>query len=210
MEWPDNILTSPFVLYADCDVAYEGRASSTLNRGNYIIIRKADGSFLIHGSNKSTPINYQGPKSKMTLSDDVITVHRKKEIITVRVYDIKTIEILMDWSIGDLNISMTEKDLVHKFVTNPEEYLKWRPIQVSQEYQTSMGPVDVMCLDALGGKSIIEFKRHKITLNHCIQLKKYIEAMGSNVIGYVAAPDINVNALEYCHINNFTYIKICF
>jgi RecB family endonuclease NucS len=120
------------------------------------------------------------------------------------------IDILSGWSAGNLNINMTEKDLVKKFVTDPERYLKWRPIEIILEYRTSMGPVDVMCLDALGGKSIIEFKRHKITLNHCVQLKKYIEAMGSNVKGYVAAPDINAKALEYCYNNDFAYIKICF
>lgn len=210
MEWPKDIHSNPFILYADCDVTYDGRATSTLSRGNYIVIRKADGSFLIHGSNKSTPINYQGPKSKMTLSEDTITVHRKKESIKVRVYSIKKIDILPDWSIGELNISMTEKNLVEKFVANPEQYLKWNPVEVRLEYSTSMGPVDVMCLDALGGVSIIEFKRHKITLNHCIQLKKYVEAMGCNVTGYIAAPRINAKALEYCHLNNFTYIEIDF
>jgi RecB family endonuclease NucS len=210
MDWPKEINENPFIIYADCEVIYNGRAASVLNRGNYVIIRKVDGSFLIHGSNKSTPINYQGPKSKIKIINDQIIVNRKKESIIVKVYCIRNINVLEGWSVGNLNISMTEKDLVKKFIANPEQYLRWQPATVTQEFKTAMGPVDVLCIDALGGKSIIEFKRHKITLNHCMQLKKYVEAMGSNVIGYVAAPDINKKALEYCHLNNFNYIKIDF
>src|SRR5437764_15166834 len=43
---PEQEITEPFVLLADCEVVYEGRASSTLRRGHYLLIRKADRSFL--------------------------------------------------------------------------------------------------------------------------------------------------------------------
>ena len=56
-----------FVLYCLCDVVYDGRAYSTLERGNYLIIYKPDGSLLIHGSSKSTPRNYQSVGSKVDL-----------------------------------------------------------------------------------------------------------------------------------------------
>src|SRR5947209_1248902 len=58
-------VTDPFILLADCQVTYEGRASSVLPRGHYLLVRKADGSFLVHGARLTTPLNYQGAGSRL-------------------------------------------------------------------------------------------------------------------------------------------------
>src|SRR4051812_3895718 len=58
-------VTDPFILLADCQVFYEGRASSVLPRGHYLLVRKADGSFLVHGARLTTPLNYQGAGSRL-------------------------------------------------------------------------------------------------------------------------------------------------
>ena len=70
------------MVLAKCEVAYEGRATSTLESGNYLIVIKSDGSILIHGNNLLKPKNYMGPKARIVVGDDSIVATKKKETIT--------------------------------------------------------------------------------------------------------------------------------
>jgi RecB family endonuclease NucS len=69
-----------FVIYAECDIIYNGRGYSTLERGNYLIIYKDDASLSIHGSTKVLPRNYQSEGTKLTVTDTLIEAKRKSEI----------------------------------------------------------------------------------------------------------------------------------
>ena len=41
----------------DCQVHYQGRARSLLNRGERLLLLKPDGTFLIHTSERAKPVN---------------------------------------------------------------------------------------------------------------------------------------------------------
>ncbi len=58
-------VTEPFVALVDCEVPYDGRARSTLRRGHYVLMRKADGSFLVHGASLTVPVNCQPAGSRL-------------------------------------------------------------------------------------------------------------------------------------------------
>lgn len=203
-----------FILYAKSEVLYDGRANSTLDKGNYLIIHKSDGSLLIHAKDKTTPRNYQSPGATLSKSQNVIISQRKKETIKIIIDEILTYSELNNWSEDQIRISKTEKDLVDKLETNPVRYFGIPMVKLLREYPNKYGKIDLFCIDAEDTNHVVEAKRLKATVNHCIQLHKYIEAIKEesdvNIIGYIAAPEIGSNALEYLEKFGYKFIKITF
>ena len=98
----------PFVLYALCTVEYDGRAKSTLELGNYLIIHKSDGTLLIQGGTLCTPRNYQPPKAIMKKVGNQLISTCKGETITIDIERISLYEELKDWSSKKIEISKTD------------------------------------------------------------------------------------------------------
>lgn len=73
-------INAAFILFANCDVLYDGRAQSTLETGNYLIIRKADGSIQIQAANKTTPRNYQSSGAVIEQRGHILISRRKKKL----------------------------------------------------------------------------------------------------------------------------------
>ena len=200
----------PFLIYAEASVEYDGRAYSTLDVGNYLVIYKKDGSLLIHGCDLSKPLNYQGPKSKLEYKDNILISRNKKETISIRIQKIHNYVELNDWSSNKIQISKTEQELVEKLCDDIRGYLGISGyVEIYTEYRTDNGPIDVLVKND-GKIHIIEAKRKKATKNNCVQLKKYQETFGEDTIGYIAAPDIGDNALEYLEANGGKYIRVDF
>ncbi len=199
---------SPFILYADCYVEYDGRASSKLDRGNYLILYKADGSLLIHGADKTIPRNYQQPGAKLKQDGNKIISERKNEEINITLYNIIYYHILTDWSRTNIKICKTESELVDKLVHNITDYIN-DSVNVVREYHTDMGKVDLCVEDIHGTRHLIEVKRKKATKNTSNQLRKYVDCV-ENSIGYIAAPDISDITLKHLDLVGYKYIKIDF
>lgn len=203
----------PFVLYADCRVIYDGRASSVLERGHYLIIYKGDYSLSIHGSDKIVPRNYQGPGAKLTISGNKITSKRKSEVIEIEIFNILWEQQTLGWSNDQIKITRTEKDLVNKIITNPEKYFGVAGLKVMPEYQTDVGPIDIVAMNE-SDIFVVEVKRKRITLNNCTQLRKYIDAWPESETRVVhpcmAGPSINPKAEKYCSDRGFHYIHVDF
>jgi len=87
-------ISLPFVLFADCEVSYCGRAESSLVRGKYLVVRKVDGSFLIMGGVLVTPLNYQGRGGVLVLEGDVLVCRRLGEVLRVRVFGVEFFRVL--------------------------------------------------------------------------------------------------------------------
>src|SRR5215216_2718640 len=79
-------VTGPLVLQADCEVYYEGRASSALRRGHYLLIHKEDGSFQIHGSRLTVPLNYQPAGSRLYRTAEGYLCVSRREAMRVVVH----------------------------------------------------------------------------------------------------------------------------
>lgn len=205
-----HILNNAFILYADCEVAYHGRACSTLPRGNYLIIRKNDNSIIVHAGDKSTPRNYQSAGSVIKIDGNAIICERKKETLKIIIHSIINISTITDWSEHCITMLNTEKHLVKKIISNWTVYLP--PVKtIHTEYNTKAGPIDILGEDECF--HVIEVKRIKVTVNHCTQLGKYIEVLkeeGIDTAGYLAAPSISDKALDYCNKKGYKYIKVVF
>lgn len=205
----DLVDATNFIVYANCDVVYNGRATSTLKEDNYLIIKKDDGSFLVHGSTLSTPRNYMGAGSKTEVGHSSIKVSKKSETLLVNIHHLHSKNILYNWSSNHIIISKTEADLVSKLLSDPLQYFGFTPEKVSTEFRTKFGPVDIALFN--GDLSyLVEVKRRKITINNCIQLKKYLSAVADQFIGILAGPAISPSAIEYCLGHNIMYVQVLF
>lgn len=190
-------ISKPFLLYANCSVIYDGRASSTLSNGNYLVIYKKDKSLLIHASDKSTPRNYQSSGTILRQENNHIIATRKQEKIIINIQDIFNYIELDDWSDNQVVVAKTEKELVDKICKSIDSYLKTTVRTTHLEYVTEYGPVDIMAEDINNIKHVIEVKRKRATLSNVSQLKRYMEKFDNNARGYIASPEISKNANKY-------------
>ena len=205
--------TAPFVLYADCEVTYKGRARSILQRGKYLIIHKGDGCLLIHNGYKSLPQNYQGPGASMVINGLELTSTRKKETINIAIHDIIMYQELDEWSNNLVMVSDTEKDLVTKIRANWKEIVGVSVVSITSEFATSNGPIDLVGIDADGRHYIVEIKRGVASLNNASQLNRYYEYFVENKISasaFLASPKISKNALKYLEDHGYKWIKVEF
>lgn len=199
----------PFILYANCSVEYDGRASSSLTNGHYLIIYKQDGSLQIHGGDKIVPRNYQGPKSKLSLVDNQLSSINSKDKIIIYLKSISHLYALEGWSLEAISINKTEKQLVDKLYNNWSDYIQTPCQTLIREYATDHGPVDIVGNDSHGHTHVVEVKRRKASIKDVTQLRKYLECF-ITATGYIAAPDISHNAVSYAEDHNCKYIRITF
>lgn len=208
-----------FCLYADCTVLYDGRANSTLERGRYLIIKKTDGSYLIHGADKVPARNYQGPNSKLIIDGDRLICTNRKEVIIITIFEIINYQELVDWSSAKIKISKTEKELVDKIQNNWATYFPdLTDAELYREVKTAVGAIDLLGIRNLGGGRehyfVIEAKRKKVTLKDCTQLRRYMEHLSEDLIGWIdgwlAAPEIGKKALQYLKKHDLHWLQIDF
>ena len=199
-----------FILYFHGIINYDGRANSSLGPGNFLLIYKRDGSLAIHGGCLTIPRNYMSPGCKIKRAGNTLIFERKKETITVVVQKVITHFNPTDWCESEVIIHRTENDLVNKLVENWVDYFGFECISITREVESGVGKVDILGVDLFDAKHAVEVKRNKATITNCGQLRKYVEAFGSDVVGYLAAPDISDKALRYLVDFGFKFIKVEF
>jgi RecB family endonuclease NucS len=201
-----------FCLFATCSVEYDGRATSTLDLGNYLIVYKNDGSVSIHGSTMVLPRNYMGSNSQLFVCGDVLIFTRKKESIKITISEIITIAYLNDWSDNKIRICRTEKELATKIFDNWSDYFDDDFELIYTEYPTELGPVDLFGL-TLTTDYVVEVKRKRASLKDVSQLKRYLEAVaveGRLSKGFIAAPSISPKAEKYLKKHDLYFLEVDF
>jgi RecB family endonuclease NucS len=223
-----------FTLFADCAVVYDGRAFSVLDRGNYLLIHKDDGTLLIHGARLTKPLNYQGPKTAVTwlrggpefedlcaslfeggedIPNAILVGVNKAETITIAVYQ-ELARIESDkWSENKIKLVGKESELVAKLVAGLQTYLPDVSVRaVEREVQTPYGSIDVVIEDESGVFHLIEAKRKIASVSACGQIARYAkyfkDSLKRKVTEYIAAPAITKNATRYAEQYGQTFIKI--
>jgi RecB family endonuclease NucS len=199
----------PIVMLAKCEVAYEGRATSTLESGNYLIIIKSDGSILIHGNNLLKPKNYMGPKAKIVVGYDSIVATKKKETITVTITEAISKMDIEDWSATNIELKGSEAELRDKIAESIKDYIGEDAIEVIKEFKTTVGSVDICAIDSLETYHIIEVKRGKASLSAVSQLHRYMENIGKpRMRGYLIARGISSSALTLLESHGYKFIDV--
>lgn len=212
-----------FLIFGEAEVLYDGRASSTLARGNYLIIKKQDGSLIIHGANHVPALNYISSNSTVRVEGNNIVATRRSEIIKIIIYSCDHLIPLNDWSENKVQVRKTEGELTAKIIADPAKYLGPGEYTAHRERSTLAGPVDLVLIST--DIYIIEVKRKKVTLKDCYQVQRYLDAFDRlalvekknfkveqdcKVIGCLAGPAISIDALNHCNENNIKYLQVLF
>jgi len=187
------------LVIAKCSVDYAGRLSAHLPLAMRLLIVKADGSVLVHSDGGSyKPLNWMSPPCRLTESaSEWVVTGKSGETLTIHIEEI----------ISDASYSLGEdpglvKDGVESHL---QELLAvqlhllgdgWRLIR--REYPTAIGPVDLMCRDALGISVAIEVKRRG-EIDGVEQLTRYLDLLNRDpllapVQGIFAAQEIRPQA----------------
>jgi endonuclease len=180
-------------------VDYAGRLSAHLPLATRLIMVKADGSVLVHSDGGSyKPLNWMSPPCRLAESPAQWVVTGKSgETLTVHID-----EVLADTSypLGvdpGLVKDGVEAHLQELLAAQPEVLgAGWRLVR--REYPTAIGPVDIMCRDALGVSVAIEVKRRG-EIDGVEQLTRYLELLNRDpllapVQGVFAAQEIKPQA----------------
>lgn len=221
-----------FSLFAACEVYYNGRASSTLQLGNYLIVHKPDSSLSIHGASFSKPLNYQNGSSKVEFITDevilddlgtnlfsavpkfIIRAENKGEVLYVAVHQVHSETQHDGWSDHKIKLTRSERDLVNQIFENLDTYFPDTDVAlVELEALTPYGSVDILIVDTAGIRHIVEVKRKIVSVAGCGQLARYANhytRLGFGVKQYVAAPGISRNAQAYADNNDQTFVLVEF
>jgi endonuclease len=187
------------LVIARCSVDYAGRLSAHLPTAHRLLIVKADGSVLVHSDGGSyKPLNWMSPPCRLDESaTEWVVTGKSGETLTVHIEEI----------VSDSSFVLGEdpglvKDGVESHL---QELLAvqlhllgdgWRLVR--REFPTPIGPVDLMCRDALGASVAIEVKRRG-EIDGVEQLTRYLELLNRDpmlapVNGIFAAQEIKPQA----------------
>ena len=164
------------LLVARCEVVYSGRLNATLPEAVRLLILKADGSVLVHDdAGGFKPLNWMTAPTVVADEGDRLVVTKPK---TEDALEIRLVEVLSDVShdMGEsaaLQKDGVERDLQEALAAAPAA-LGEELTLVRREWQTEIGPVDLMCKDAAGEWVAVEIKRVG-TIEAVEQLTRYLE-----------------------------------
>ena len=164
------------LIVARCEVTYSGRVSAVLPEAVRLLILKDDGSVLVHDdAGGYKPLNWMTAPTFVADEGGRLVVTKAK---CDDVLEIRLIEVLSD-VVHDMGESAAlqkdgvERDLQEVLAAAPEAL--GEPLAlVRREWQTEIGPVDLMCHDADGEWVAVEVKRIG-TIEAVEQLTRYLE-----------------------------------
>jgi len=187
------------IIAGNCWVDYHGRARSTLDPGERILIIKEDGSVLVHRPKGYEPVNWQpsGCIFHSGLRENIFFIKavRRKPRETLQIFfdEIYFLAALSLVDEGDFSLYASEEDMQEAIKIQPslvEEGL--RPI--TYEKKVEPGFIDVYGVDKNGRMVVIEIKRRKAGKEAVLQLSRYVNSLRSTVNrevrGILVAPRI--------------------
>ncbi|MEV0582243.1 endonuclease NucS [Nonomuraea sp. NPDC050310] len=188
------------LVIARCSVDYIGRLTAHLPMAPRLILLKADGSVSIHADDRAfKPLNWMNPPCKLAEGDGTWTVtHGKtgeKLVLTMEeILHDSSHELGVDPGLIKDGVEAHLQELLAEHITTLGE--GWSLIR--REYMTAIGPVDILCRDALGATVAIEIKRRG-EIDGVEQLTRYLELLNRDpllapVRGVFAAQEIKPQA----------------
>jgi len=187
------------IIAGNCWVDYHGRARSSLNPGERVIMIKEDGSVLVHRPRGYEPVNWQPPGCIFhpDLEGGMFflkAVRRKpREILQIffdRIYFLAAMDLVDE---GKFSLYASEEDMQKAIIIQPsliEEGLK----PITYEKKVEPGFIDVYGIDKDGRMVVIEIKRRTAGREAILQLSRYVDSLKSmlnrDIRGILVAPKI--------------------
>ena len=187
------------VVAGTCHVHYVGRATSTLEKGERLLIIKSDGSLLVHRPVGYEPVNWQPPGCifQTNASGKVLQIRavRRKphESVQISFDPVYLVAVLSLEDKGEFALHASEEDMQKAILMEPSMVEDgFKPI--SYEKKVEPGFVDVYGVDKNGKFVVVEIKRKTASKDAALQLVKYVEAIrgltNREVRGVLAAPNL--------------------
>jgi hypothetical protein len=188
------------IVAGTCQVHYVGRASSTLEPGERILIIKADGSLLVHRPVGYEPVNWQpsGSIFHVQIKDESnLEVHavrqKPRENVKITFTDVLMVSTLSLDDSGEFLLYASEEDM-HKAILLKPELLEEGFKPISYEKKVEPGFVDVYGVDKDGRLVVVEVKRKTAGKDAVLQLARYIDAIkekaNRELRGVLVAPSL--------------------
>ena len=201
------------VIIATCSVSYEGRLNASLPVATRLIMIKADGCVAIHADGGAyKPLNWMNaPNTFEELADRLIVRNPKSETLTILL-----VEIHADFAheLGEdpgLTKDGVEADLQVLLAATPEA-IEVGLTLIRREYPTAVGPVDLLCRDALGQTVAIEIKRRG-EIDGVEQLTRYLDCLHADtslgkIRGIFVAQSIKPQARVLAESRNIGWCEV--
>lgn len=187
------------LLVGNCWVNYRGRASSSLEPGERIVVIKEDGSVLVHRPTGYEAVNWQpsGCIFQTHIIGNVLQIRaiRRKpsESIHIHFDSIYLLSIMKLEDKGEFSLHATERDMQKVILLKPS-ILEAGFKPTSYEKKVEPGFVDIYGVDKNGKLVVVEIKRKTAGRNAVLQLSRYIKAIQKTadreVRGIIVAPNI--------------------
>lgn len=185
------------------EVFYYGRAASTADAGDYLLLLKPDGSLQVHAARGIKPLNWQPKTDDIHLEMDdgrvVLVAERAspRELVRVVFLDTALAVSLAPRLEGGFVLQGSEAEMQRVLATDPsliEEGLEVLDV----ELPVGVGGVDLYARDSAGRLVVVELKRGRATHEAVHQLERYVlrvrEQTGAVVRGILAAPEVTAPA----------------
>jgi RecB family endonuclease NucS len=187
------------IVAGNCKVLYSGRAKSTLDPGERMLIIKEDGSLLVHRPVGYEPVNWQpsGSVFHVQTKADAVEVHavrqKPRENVRVIFHEVFMVSALNLADSGEFSLYTSEKDM-HKAILLKPSLLEEGFKPISYEKKVEPGFVDVYGVDKNGRLVVVEVKRKTAGKEAVLQLSKYIDAIKGKadreIRGVLVAPSL--------------------
>ncbi|KAB1648789.1 endonuclease NucS [Pseudoclavibacter endophyticus] len=199
------------LVVAQCSVDYAGRLSAHLPAARRLLMLKADGSLLVHSDGGSyKPLNWMSPPCSFeTIEPDEaqasvgvtevwkVTQRKTGDALIVRIFEVFSDE---SYDLG-VDPGLTKDGVeahLQELLAAQVSVLGDGHMLVRREYQTPIGPVDLLVRDATGASVAVEIKRRG-EIDGVEQLTRYLELLNRDpllapVQGVFAAQEIKPQA----------------
>jgi RecB family endonuclease NucS len=201
----------------ECEVLYDGRASSTADAGDFLVLIKTDRCVQVHGCAGIKPINWQ-PRTDVitTCVEDgrvVLTAERYSPNEVVRVVFLEPALALALAFREDSGFVLrgSEADMRAALAKNPG-VIEAGLTLLDEELPTGVGGIDLYARDEQGRLVVVELKRGRATQEAVHQLRRYVDAVAGVapgvVRGILAAPSITQPALAQLRKLNLEFVEV--
>lgn len=168
------------LIVARCSVEYAGRLEATLPEAIRLIMVKADGCVAIHSDGGAyKPLNWMNAPNTIVETDEQwIVSNPKGEVLRISLHEVHSDS---QHELGEdpgLVKDGVESHLQELLAAVPEA-IEPGLVLVRREWPTSIGPVDLMCIDSQGCYVAIEVKRRG-EIDGVEQLTRYLDVLKSD------------------------------
>ena len=201
----------------EMEVVYVGRAASTADAGDYLLMLKPDRTLQIHAAKGIKPLNWQPQVDSLELLEDdgrVVLVAeraRPQEIVRVAFLETAFALALTARDEGGLVLHGSEAEMQRSLAAHPE-LIEVGLELLDVELPVGVGGVDLYARDQHGRIVVVELKRGRATHEAVHQLERYVnrirDTVADEVRGILAAPEVTAPArtrleelgLEFCEV----------